>query len=44
MALYVSNGENPLKKTALYTAGNERKVFRNCAEKTKTLFLLLATN
>ncbi len=44
MVLYVANEANPMKKTVLYTAGDERKVFKYCAEKTKKLFLLLVTN
>ncbi len=41
MALYVANGANPLKKTALYTAGNERKVFMELCGKDKDTFFIV---
>lgn len=45
MVLYVANEVNPMKKTVLYTAGDERKVFNGIVRKRlKKLFLLLATN
>ena len=41
MALYVHNGANPLKKTALFTAGNERKVFMELCGKDKDTFFIV---
>ena len=41
MVLYVANKANPMKKTALYTAGNERKVFMELCGKDKDTFFIV---
>jgi hypothetical protein len=41
IALYVTNGANPMKKRALYTAGDERKVFNVLCGKDKETFFIV---